>query len=153
MDTQSVWDVLSAIPVGTVVAWIAVICAIIAAICTGAVRLYKVFEKYKGYKDELEEEKELLYKHDKILDEMNESLRAIKTSCEAQKEANKKRLRYDLTKMCNRALSEGHVTLSILKSIEEMFEDYTEVYDGNSWAKTLVLKVRKLPIIEDLEEE
>lgn len=153
MDTQSVWDLLSSIPVGTVVAWIVVICAIIAAICTGAVKLYKIFEKYKGYKDEVEEEKELLYKHDKILDDMNESLRAIRTSCEAQKEANKKRLRYDITKMCNRALCEKHVTLSILNSIEEMFEDYTGVYEGNSWVKTLVFKVRKLPIIEDLDDE
>lgn len=153
MDTQSVWEVLSSIPVGTVVAWIVVICAIIAAICTGAVKLYKVFEKYRGYKEETEEQKELLYRHDRLLDDMNESLNLIKESIGLQKETNKKRLRYDLTKMCNRALSEQRVTLSILNSIEEMFEDYVGVYNGNSWVKTLVFKVRKLPIIEDLDEE
>lgn len=152
MDTQSVWDVLSSIPVGTVMAWIGVICAIIAAICTGAVKLYKVFEKYKGYKEEDEAQKELLKKHDEVLDDINQSLTAIKNSMETQKVINKKRLRYEITKLCNRALSEQRVTLSILKSIEEMFEDYVRVYDGNSWVNTLVSKVRKLPVIEDLDE-
>lgn len=153
MDTQSVWDSLSSIPVGTVVAWITVICAIIAAISTGAVKLYKVFERYKGYKEEDEAQKELLKKHDEILGDISQSLMAIKDSMEIQKDVNKKRLRYDITKLCNRALSERHVTVSILKSIEEMFEDYVGVYNGNSWVKTLVFKVRKLPVIEDLDEE
>lgn len=153
MDTQSVWDSLSSIPVGTVVAWVTVICAIIAAISTGAVKLYKVFERYRGYKEEDEAQKELLKKHDEILDDISQSLMAIKDSMEIQKDVNKKRLRYDITKLCNRALSERHVTVSILKSIEEMFEDYVGVYNGNSWVKTLVFKVRKLPVIEDLDEE
>jgi len=153
MDTQSVWNVLSGIPVGTVVAWIVVICAIIAAIGTGAVKLYKVFEKYKGYKDEAAEQKELLFKHDKVLDEIKESLDRLTENLTIQKEVDKKRLRYDITKLCNRALDKGSVTLSILNSIEEMYEDYTNVYQGNSWVKTLVIKVRKLPVVEDLNEE
>ena len=46
MDTKSVWDLLSSIPIGTIVAWISVICAIIVALCTGTIKLYKVFTKH-----------------------------------------------------------------------------------------------------------
>ena len=37
MNTNEVWDILSNLSIGTVVAWISVICAIIAAICTAAI--------------------------------------------------------------------------------------------------------------------
>lgn len=36
MNTNEVWNVLSNLKIGTVVAWISVICAIIAAICAAA---------------------------------------------------------------------------------------------------------------------
>ena len=153
MDTQSVWEVLSSIPVGTVVAWITVICAIIAAICTGAVKLYKVFEKYKRLKDENIEQKELLYEHEDILREIRESLSSIKGDLDDEKEMTMKRLRHSITKHCNDAIQAGEILNSELKSIEEMNTDYCNIYNGNSWVHILVEKAESLPIIYDVQDE
>ena len=153
MDTQSVWDVLSAIPIGTIVAWVVVILAIITAICTAAVKLYKVFSKYKELKDRNEKQIAQIQQHEELLKEINSVLESIKKTIMEEKEVQGRRLRHDITKRCNRAIEDGHITLSMLKSIDEMFEDYDKVYKQNHWVHQLVDKVHTLNIIKDIYEE
>ena len=43
--------------------------------------------------------------------------------------------------------------MSELRSIEEIYSDYTNIYNGNSWAHILVEKARKLPIVYDINDE
>ena len=71
MDTQSIWDLLSSIPIGTIVAWIVVICAIITVLCTGAIKLYKAFEKYKEVKDMNEKYKRTLEQQGEQLNDIS----------------------------------------------------------------------------------
>ena len=118
MDTQSVWDVLSAIPIGTIVAWVVVILAIITAICTAAVKLYKVFSKYKELKDRNEKQIAQIQQHEELLKEINSVVESIKKTIMEEKEVQGRRLRHDITKRCNRAIEDGHITLSMLKSID-----------------------------------
>lgn len=153
MDTQSVWDVLSAIPIGTIVAWVVVILAIITAICTAAVKLYKVFSKYKELKDRNEKQIAQIQQHEELLKEINSVVESIKKTIMEEKEVQGRRLRHDITKRCNRAIEDGHITLSMLKSIDEMFEDYDKVYKQNHWVHQLVDKVHILNIIKDIYEE
>lgn len=152
MDTNSVWDLLSSIPIGTVVAWIVVIFAIITAICTGTIKLYKVFTKYKKIKDENEEQKKLLEEHGNVLKEVNDSLKTIKESLDEQKEVNLKQIRYTIVHTCDEAIHDGEISAGKLRSLEEMYEEYVEIFHGNGYVKTLVKKVRELPVVGKLDE-
>ena len=153
MDTKPVVETLAAIPVGTIVAWGMVICGIVAAIVAGIVKLYKTFEKYRKYKEEDEEQKATLKRHDEILCDIQNSLHRIEDNYRTDHDVQKRRLKHDITECCNDALREGKIRLSTLRSIEEMFEDYKHVYEGNSWVHTLVEKIEQLPIDRDIDEE
>ena len=147
MDSNSVWQILAGIPIGTVLAWIGVIAAIIAAICTGTIKLYKLFTKYKSLKDENEEQKKLLKEHDRVLDEINAKLDKLCKSVDEQKDVNLKQIRYTIVHTCEEALSKGEITSGKLKSLEEMYDEYTNIFHGNGYAKTLMEKVRALNVI------
>lgn len=147
MDTKSVWDLLSSIPIGTVVAWITAICAIITALCTGTVKLYKVFEKYKEVKDKNEEKEKIIEEHENNLSEIEKTLIEIKKSLDEQKEVNLKQLRHTLVHTCEDALDMGKISVNKLRSLEEMYSDYVDIFHANSYVKTLVMRVRKLPIV------
>lgn len=152
MDTQSVWDILSNISIGTILAWGFVICSILATICGGTVRLYKLFTKYSSIKDENEKQKKLLQKHDGILTQLNASLNEIKCSMREQKEVNLKQVRYQIVHTCDDAIASGEISAGRLRSLEEMFEEYTDIFHGNGYVKTMVMKVRRLPVTGKLDE-
>ena len=152
MDTQSVWEVLAHIPVGTLVSWGIVIIAIIGALVAGATKLFGVFTKYKDYKEKNEKQEELLQEHDKVLAEINDSLKHIKTSLEEQKEVNFKQIRYSISHTCDEAIAANCISAGKLRSLEEMYEEYQDVFHGNGYIKTLMIKVRKLPVVGQLDE-
>jgi len=95
-DTQSVWEFLSGIPIGTIVAWVIVICAIISALCAGTIKLYKIFTKYKEAKDKDEKQQKVIESHDETLKEIEKSLIAIQKSLAEQKEVNLKQIRHTI---------------------------------------------------------
>lgn len=152
MDTQSIWDLLSSIPIGTIVAWIVVICAIITVLCTGAIKLYKVFTKYKEMKDKDLKQTEVIINHDNTLREIEKSLQSINKSLEEQKEVNLKQIRHTIVHTCEEALEKGEISINKLRSLEEMYEEYVEIFHGNGYVKTLMERVRKLPIVGKLDD-
>lgn len=152
MDTKSVWDLLSSIPIGTIVAWIVVICAIITVLCTGAIKLYKVFTKYKEMKDKDLKQTEVIINHDNTLREIEKSLQSINKSLEEQKEVNLKQIRHTIVHTCEEALEKGEISINKLRSLEEMYEEYVEIFHGNGYVKTLMERVRKLPIVGKLDD-
>ncbi len=153
MNTNSVWDLLSSVSIGTVIAWATTIFAILSIICTGTIKLYKLFTKYKEMKDENEDQKKLLKKHDDVLTEVNSSLKQITASLEEQKGVNLKQIRYTIVHICEEAIVAKCISVAKLRSLEEMFEEYTDVFHGNGYVKTLVTIVRTLPVVGNIEEE
>lgn len=152
MDTKSVWNLLSGIPIGTIVAWVIVISVIIGTLCTGTIKLYKVFTKYKSLKDRNEEQTKQIEGHDEVLKQVKDSLKDIKKSLDEQKEVNLKQVRYNIVHACDDAISAGAISAGKLRSIEEMYEEYTSIFHGNGYVKTMVLKARQLPISRQLDE-
>lgn len=149
---KPVIEVLAGIPVGTIVAWVAALCSIIGAFVAGIAWLFKRFEKYRDIKDENEEYKELLQKHDETLNSINDSLKEMRASIQEQKDVNLSQLRYAIVHTCDDAISQGSISAGRLRSMEEMYEKYLTVYHGNGYTKTLVEKVRRLPIIGSLDD-
>jgi len=151
-DTQSVWEFLSGIPIGTIVAWVIVICAIISALCAGTIKLYKIFTKYKEAKDKDEKQQKVIESHDETLKEIEKSLIAIQKSLAEQKEVNLKQIRHTIVHTCEDALDKGEISINKLRSLEEMYDEYVEIFHGNGYVKTLVTRVRKLKIIGKLDD-
>lgn len=152
MDTNSVWDFLSSISIGTMVAWIVVILAIFAAISVGAIKLYKIFDKYRTIKDRNEEQRKTIEKHEKMFTEVNESLKQITTALEEQRAVNYRQLRYSIVRLCDDAIADGKISAGKLKSLEEMYKEYTDIFHGNGYVKTMVKKTRSLPVVGKLDE-
>lgn len=140
------WNMLAEIPIGTVVGWVIVIGAIIAGICTGTIKLYSIFTKYRALKDKASEKDQLLKEHEEELKQINSKLDNIAASLAQQQEVNLKQIRHTIVSICNNALDKKEITASMLKVLEEMFEEYQDVFHANGYVKTLVMKVRKLPV-------
>ncbi len=143
MNTNEVWDVLSNLSIGTVVAWISVICAIIAAICTAAIKLYNIFEKYKKSKDKTAKQEEVIAQHNEAFAEIRAQLKSISEALNEQKEVNLKQVRHTIVHTCEDALERGEMSTNKLQSLEEMYEEYTDLFHGNGYVKTLMTRVRK----------
>lgn len=147
MDTQSVWDSLSGITIGQIVAWVTVILAIISALCTATIKLYKVFTKYKEMKDKEEKQETIIETHDKTLNEIKDSLQDIKNSLNEQKNVNLKQLRHTIVQTCEDCLEKGEISINRLRSLEEMYSEYVDVFHANGYVKILVERVRTLKIV------
>lgn len=145
-NTDSILAQLGEIPIGTIIAWIIVITIIVTTISTIVVKLYKLFEKTHKLKEENDNYKELAEKHTKQLNEFGKTLNEIKCALDTQKEVNLKQLRHELVNSCEMALTNNKITTSSLCSLEEMYEEYRDVFNGNGYVKTLMGKVRKLEI-------
>lgn len=152
MTEDLVWSMLAKIPIGTIVAWILVIIAIITTICLVVIKTYKAFDKYSKLKDENEKQKDMLKEHDKLIKQVNDSLTEIKSSLATQTEVNLKQIRHTIVHTCDDAIDVGFISAGKLKSLEELFEEYTTVFHGNGYVKTMVEKVRKLPIEGKLDD-
>lgn len=146
MDTTSgVWALLSSITVGKLVGWIIVIFTIFAAFGAGIIKLYKVFTKYKELKDKDET-------RNKDIQELKEITAEITQQLKEQKNVNYKQLRYNIINLCDEANANGYITASKLQILEEDMEDYEEIYNGNGFVKSQVIKVRQLPVRGGLYE-
>lgn len=152
MDTKPVWELLSSIPIGTLIAWIVVIVAIITALCTGTIKLYKAFTKYKEIKDKEQKQEETIANHESTLKEIDDVLKDIKKSLDEQKEVNLKQVRHTIVHTCEDALDKGEISINKLRSLEEMYDEYVDIFHANGYVKTLVMRVRKLRIVGKLDD-
>lgn len=152
MTTTSIWAQLAEIHIGTVVSWIIVIGAIVGAISGVTVKLYKVFTKYQKLKDDNEKQAETLRQHDETIREIKDMLSDIKSSLDEQKKVNLEQVRFNIVHTCEDAIAQEYITIGKLKSLEEMFEEYTKVFHANGYVKTLVMKTRQLPVMGKLDE-
>ena len=152
MDTNSVWSTLADIKIGTLIAWAIVIIAILTVIIKGITKLYEVFAKYKKLKEDNERQSELLRAHDETLTQINASLQHINECLEEQKGVNLKQIRHTIVDTCYEALKAGEIQIGKLKSLEEMFQEYTDIFHGNGYVKRLVTQVEELPKVGSLDD-
>lgn len=151
MDTQPILNTLAEIPLGVVIGWIAVIAGILTGVSATTVKLYKVFTKYKERADENEEQKKELQEHAQTLIEIKNSLVNIQSSLSEQRDVNLKQIRYSIVCACDKALAEEHISAGALKSLMDLYSEYTDVFHGNGYVKALVDKVLLLPVVGRLE--
>lgn len=151
MQTQTIVDQLASVPIGTIIAWVAVIAGILTSVSAVTVKLYKAFSKYKERSDEYEEQKKVIKTHTETLNTMSSILVKIEDQMKEQVEVNKNQIKHSIVIACDRAISERKISAGALKSLMELYEEYTDVFKGNGYVKALVDKVLLLPVIGTLE--
>lgn len=152
MDNSSAVEALSSITVGQIITWFSVLTAIITAICTGTIKMYKLFTKYREAKDRNEKQDEIIKSHDATLKEIDATLQEIMKSLDEQKDVNLKQVRHTIVHTCEDAIDRGEISINKLRSLEEMYEEYTDIFHGNGYVKTLVEKVRQLKVVGKLDD-
>lgn len=152
VDTKPVWEVLLNIPVGSLVTWVMVIAGIITGIVTGTIKLYKAFSKVQALREANADKTETLLKHEETMTQICEQLANIKDALDVQKEVNLKQVRYQIVHTCDDAINAGYITAGKLKSVEELYDEYTGIFHGNGYVKTLMEKTRELDIRGKLDE-
>ena len=138
MESQNIIQQLSAIPIGTIVAWITVLASIVGVASTATIKLYKIFEKAHETKEENEEFRKLVKDHEAEMEE-NDRLEL-------------KNLRHKIVRAAEEYIANNRITIRQLKALEELFEEYHK-RNGNSYVATLMQKVRLLPVIGELDED
>jgi hypothetical protein len=138
MTKDEVWALLANLRVGTVVAWILVIAAIVVAVAFGIRKLFKLFRDYSAYTEKKEETENRLKAHD-------ETLTKIVQSNEIQTKLLIQVVRSNIIVICQNAITAGYITDVQLREVTELYELY-ENSGGNSYASMLMAKVKTLPI-------
>lgn len=87
-----------------------------------------------------------------IKSNMDSKLDIILEKLEKQESLDFKNLRHEIVKAGESYINKGYVTIRQLRSLEELYDEYTETYDGNSYVETLMVKVRALEVIGKLNE-
>lgn len=150
-DVKNVWDFLSGIPIGTIVAWVIVIASVITAIVVGITKLYKVFTKYRDFEDEHKNKDNQIQTIVKGMNEIKADIGEMKKTMQKQQEVNFKQLQNTIIMNCNNAIKKKGITSEQLRFLEDTYKDYEDIFHGNSYVKGLMMKVRKLPLI-DIEQ-
>lgn len=148
METASVWQILANIKIGTLFAWGIVLVAVIASIIRGVKNVYSFVTKYNEMKEMNERQSKMLAEHEKTFEDINENLKKISKSLDEQKEINLKYTRHIIVDACHDAITAKGIQIEKLASLEEMYDEYVTVFNGNSYVSNLVKRVRNLPIIE-----
>jgi hypothetical protein len=126
--TQNVWDFLSGIPIGTIAAWVIVICAIIGFLCAVTIKLFKAFDKYREVKDMNEKYKKTLEQQGEQLNNISGKVDKLLDCLEVQRKINYKQVRLSIVRICNEAIDKGEISASQHKSLMEMYDEYTESF-------------------------
>lgn len=153
MNQQSIISMLSDITIGTIIAWVGVIAAIITAIGATAVKIYKVFDKARDLKDENDAFLKMVKLHDEQLNTINDALKDIQRKLERNRKTEFVKLRHSIIRDAEEYVSKGNITIRQLRSLEEMYGEYHDDMHGNSYVTTLMKKVRVLPVIGRLNDK
>lgn len=154
MEQQAI-DTLAAIPVGTLISWIALGSIIICGFCAAAIKAYKFFEKFKQVKDDKEKLQQTVKAHENKLAEVDTKLTTIINMLNAQNETTIKQLRSELVRDGERYIVAKKMTIREWKSFIERYGEYhdPDKFNQNSYVESLKNRIeREVKIIGSLDE-
>lgn len=153
MEVTSIWQMLSDIKIGALFAWAVVIIAIFTTVTRGIKNIYAFISKYKEMKEINERQAKMLDEHEKNFKEIKDSLAKISKSLDEQKTINLKYTRHILVDGCCAAIVAGNIQNEQLASLEEIYEEYRTVFNGNAYVSGLMDRARALPIVLSKDED
>lgn len=156
MSTESVWEVLGQIPIGVLVTWIIVFGVIVGVLYAGVTKLFHLLVNIKKKKDEFEEIKEAIHRHDDQIDDISKKIDNVIHILEKQNDDKRIEMRHSIVRAGEEALAEGKISIRKWKALHEMYDIYHQPDEhgvvGNGYVSTLMDKLDKLPIEGKLDE-
>ena len=167
VGTESIWDKLSEIPVGVLIAWIVVIGVIGGVIFAGVVKMFQLFAKIKEKKDEYDKLQIDISRHDERMDNMekkfNERIDSMEKKLDdviniliKQNEEKRIEMRHSIVRAGEEAIAEGKISIRKWRALHEMYDLYHTPDEhgviGNGYVSTLMEKVDALTIEGKLDD-
>lgn len=152
MDGNVVVEAISNITFGTVLAWFTGILAIFFSLTAIVRKIYKAFERYHRVQEQNTILKNTVDTHGSEIANVNEMLKSIQKTLDEQRIRELKKLRHSIVRAGEAAISKDSITIRELQSLEELYDDYSNVFKENGYVKTLMEKVRDLNVIGTIEE-
>ena len=155
MNTNDVWELLSEMQIGTIVAWIVVASSIFGVVGNFVKKFIKLIDKYH---DTQEEKKDIVAKLDEQNDKfskaisdladsvnnLNHRLDYIQDKLHVQEEVNLKQIRNDIITICDEAIISEKISERKFQLLNELFDEYTNVFHSNGYVADSVKKVKVL---------
>lgn len=151
-DAKSIWEMLGAIPIGTIVLWFGIAATIVGCISAAAIKLFKYYDRFKNVKDEKEQLKSTVTELNESIGEIRNEIKALVKKQEEQEMTTILDLRYTLVTAGERARRHGKITSRELAIFMEQYDRYENVYHQNSYVHTLKEIVEKLPVVDFWDE-
>lgn len=111
--------------------------------------IYRYFLKAYKLKKDSDESKTTVAKHTEDIKLINEKVDSLMDMKDQLMEINKIQVRNTIVTSCYQMIERGYVETYQLQSLEDMYEMYQGILNGNSYASTMMKKVRGLPIRND----
>lgn len=158
MDGNVVFEYIAQLPVGVFVRWIVGFLAILSLCCTGTLKLYKVFVKYKEAKEKNEKIKDDVRDHERELVKVNKKIETLSSKMseiqEILNQQNKRelsKLRYEICEAAQTAIEKGVISKQSFQSLEEMYDDYLNFFHQNGYVKELMDTVHlRVQIVDEI---
>lgn len=136
--------------VGQLIGIITLVTTIVSAVIAVSIKVYKHMNKWRLAKNKIETKEKTLENHTKEISEIKKEIDKLLEFNDRMIEINKIQTRHALVRACTEAISQKFITESQLQSLEDMYELYTNILNGNSYVLTLMKKVRQLDVVPDL---
>jgi uncharacterized protein YjgD (DUF1641 family) len=120
--------------------------AVIVGLVSALNYFYGLFTKAHEAKSKSEDFKETVEKHTEEIQELNDKIDKLVDISNQLIEINKIQTRHYIVETCTWAIEQKEIEQYQLQSLEDMYEMYTQILHGNSYATTMMNKVRTLPI-------
>lgn len=164
MDSSTLLQRLSEVPVGNIIAVItaaSIICVGCWKVISKMINLYDGYTNIRDERDQLKHRvnenseaiKDIRSQFSASMSEINERLNTIMDALNEQRDTKITELRHSITVTAEVALSKGEMTVREYKSLHEMVDKYLHVYNQNWYVESLIKKVdRDVRVIGKLDE-
>lgn len=153
MNTQDAWTLIGNIALNDLVTWLIVLGVIGGTAYKFLNKLFGWFDEIKSHQTEYSELIEAVKQQNDRFDKIEAALALMRESFKEQKEFNFKQVRNTIVHQCDLALEKGIITPEKKKSLNELYEEYVHVFNGNSYVSSQIARVNQLPILSNHEEE
>lgn len=149
---NEVIQIFANVPTSTSIKLVIGLFGLVASLALFVTRCNNTFEKWRKKKNYKEDQECLIVKSEEQIQQLMESIEKlsemIKVLREESIERDKIQIRHTIITCCNCAIENKCVDSSELQALEDLYTLYTaEPINGNSYATTLMMKIRKLPIV------
>lgn len=149
---DEVIKIFANIPTSTSIKWVIIFFSLVGSLALFVTRCNNTFEKWRKKKNNKEDQEDLIVKSEEQIKILMESIEKISEMVSTLRhesiDRDKIQIRHTIVTCSNDAIERGSIDSLELQALEDLYSLYTdEPINGNSYASTLMKKVRKLPIV------